>query len=145
MTHSLITGGSGYFGCLLRDRLLAQGHSVRVFDLVDVDERPSSVEFIQGDIRNMEVVRAACQDVEVVYHNVAQVPLAKDHDLFWSVNRDGTDNLLKAARDARVRKVVHTSSSAVFGIPAKNPVDDSVAPHPLEDYGTAKLEAERLV
>ena len=144
-TRALITGGSGYFGCLLRDRLLAGGSSVRVFDLIDVDDRPAAVEFVQGDIRDVVAVRRACEGVDVVYNNVAQVPLAKDRELFWSVNCGGTENLLTAARDVGVRKIVHTSSSAVFGVPSKNPVDDSVAPHPLEAYGRAKLEAEHLV
>ena len=144
-TRALITGGSGYFGCLLRDRLRAGGVSVRVFDLIDVDDRASDVEFVGGDIRDLDALRRACADIDVVYHNVAQVPLAKDRQLFWSVNCGGTDNLLKAAHAAAVRKIVHTSSSAVFGIPSKNPVDDSVAPHPLEAYGKAKLEAEHLV
>ncbi len=145
MTSTLITGGSGYFGCSLRDRLLERGYAVRVFDLVDADDRPPGVEFVQGDIRDLAAVRRACDGVEIIHHNVAQVPLAKDRHLFWSVNRDGTENLLKAAADAAVRKVVHTSSSAVFGIPPKNPVDDTVQPRPMEDYGRAKLEAEHLV
>lgn len=143
--RTLITGGSGYFGCLLRDRLLERGQTARVFDLLDVDDRPTAVEFVQGDIRDLASVRKACDGIDVIYHNVAQVPLAKDRHLFWSVNRDGTENLLEAAVGEAVRKVVHTSSSAVFGIPPRNPVDDAVQPHPMEDYGRAKLEAEHLV
>lgn len=141
----LITGGSGYFGCLLRDRLLAANHRVTVFDLVDAEDRPAEVAVIQGDIRDPEAVRAAVENVDVVYHNVAQVPVAKDRRLFWSVNYGGTENLLRAACDAKVRKVVHTSSSAVFGIPERNPVSESDAPHPREAYGRAKLAAEGLV
>jgi len=144
-THALITGGSGYFGCLLRERLRAGGTRVRVFDLMDVDDRPTDVEFMTGDIRDLPAVRRACEGVDVVYHNVAQVPLAKDRQLFWSVNCGGTENLLTAAREANVRKIVHTSSSAVFGVPEKNPVDETVVPHPMEAYGKAKLEAEHLV
>jgi nucleoside-diphosphate-sugar epimerase len=145
MARVLITGGSGYFGCVLRDRLRAAGEAVRVFDLVDVDERPSDVEFARGDIRDLDVVRRACDGCYVVYHNVAQVPLAKDRMLFQTVNCGGTANLLQASRETGVRKIIHTSSSAVFGIPSKNPVDDTVKPRPLEAYGRAKLEAEHLV
>jgi nucleoside-diphosphate-sugar epimerase len=79
-----------------------------------------------------------------VLHNVAQVPLARDRRLFRSVNVVGTANLLVAARDAGVAKVVHTSSSAVFGIPDANPVTEDSRRRPLEDYGRAKLEAELL-
>ena len=95
---ALITGGSGYFGCLLRNRLLEQGWSVRVFDLVDADDRPAAVAFVPGDIRDAGAIRAACEGADVVFHNVAQVPLAKDRDLFWSVNLDGTENLLALIR-----------------------------------------------
>ncbi len=142
---TLITGGSGYFGCLLRDRLLERGVSVRVFDLVDADDRPAGVEFVCGDIRNADTVRRVCAGIDVVYHNVAQVPLAKDRGLFWSVNCAGTENLLQACRETGVRKIVHTSSSAVFGVPKRNPVDETTAPSPMEAYGEAKLAAERLV
>ena len=145
MKRVLITGGSGYFGCVLRDRLRAAGCAVRIFDLADSDDRPPEVDLVRGDVRDRAAVEAACAGIDTVFHNVAQVPLAKDRALFWTVNRDGTENLLAAAHAAGVRKVVHTSSSAVFGIPAKNPVDDTVEPHPLEPYGVAKLAAERVV
>ena len=79
-----------------------------------------------------------------MFHNVAQVPLAKDRALFDAVNVGGTANVLVAARDARVAKVVHTSSSAVFGIPEHNPVTEDSPCRPLEAYGRAKLRAELL-
>src|SRR5512141_1990604 len=94
---ALITGGSGYFGSLLRDRLLAQGLPVRVFDLTDATDRPPQAGFIQGDVRDPIRVSAACSGCQVVYHCVAQVPLAKDKALFHSVNVTGTKNLLAAA------------------------------------------------
>src|SRR6185369_5420240 len=143
--RALITGGSGYFGCLLRDKLVERGDVVRIFDLVDVDDRPPTVELVRGDIRDPAAVARACEGVDVVYHNVAQVPLAKDRELFWSVNLTGTEHLLNAARDAGVRKIVHTSSSAVFGVPKSNPVDETTVPTPMEEYGKAKLAAEELV
>jgi nucleoside-diphosphate-sugar epimerase len=143
--RALITGGSGYFGCLLRDRLLERGDTVRIFDLRDTADRPPAVEYAAGDIRDADAVARACSGVEVVYHNVAQVPLAKDREGFWSVNQGGTENLLAAAARAGVRKVVHTSSSAVFGVPRRNPVDEDTEPTPMEEYGRAKLAGEMLV
>jgi nucleoside-diphosphate-sugar epimerase len=89
-------------------------------------------------------VERACEGVDVVLHNVAQVPLARDRHLFWSVNMLGTAHVLLAARASGVRKVVHTSSSAIFGIPEHNPVVESTPAHPLEAYGRAKLQAEHL-
>jgi nucleoside-diphosphate-sugar epimerase len=140
----LITGGSGYFGALLRDRLLKSGKQVRVFDLVDTPDRPTKVEFVQGDIRQPSDIEAACADCTAVFHCVAQVPLAKDRHLFKSVNVDGTENLLRAARTAAVRKVVCVSSSAIFGAPKTNPVTEQTPPAPAEAYGRAKLAAEQL-
>jgi nucleoside-diphosphate-sugar epimerase len=137
----LITGGSGYFGSVLARQARAAGDTVRVLDL-NPPEVDFAVEYVEGDIRDRAVVRDACTDVDVVLHNVAQVPLAKDPDLFDSVNVTGTANLLVAARDANVEKVVHTSSSAIFGIPERNPVTEETPPRPLEAYGRAKLQAE---
>ncbi len=142
MTVSLVTGGSGYFGSLLVHRLVAAGHQVRVLDLNDVDDRPSDVEIVQGDVRDAATVARAVDGVDIVFNNVAQVPLAKDHELLRTVNVDGTALLLAASRRAGVRKVVHTSSSAVFGVPRSNPVLPSTVPSPAEEYGHAKLAAE---
>lgn len=140
----VVTGGSGYFGLLLVDRLKAEGHRVRIFDISDAEDRPADVDFHRGDIRDPEAVRRACEGAAVVHHNVALVPLAKDKEAFWSVNRDGTRILLEACLEQRVRKVMHTSSSAVYGVPERNPVDETMEPHPREDYGEAKLAAEHL-
>ena len=137
----LVTGGSGYFGSILVERSLAAGDRVRVLDL---NPAPGGAESIIADVRDLDAVRRACEGVDVVLHNVAQVPLARDRHLFWSVNVAGTANIMVAARDAGVAKVVHTSSSAVYGIPDSNPVDEDTAPKPLEAYGRAKLEAEVL-
>jgi len=140
----LVTGGSGYFGFLLVNKLLQDGHQCRLFDLIETDDQLEDTDFHQGDIRDYQAILQACKGVEVVYHNVAQVPLAKDKKAFESVNILGTDNLLKACVEARVRKVVYTSSSAVFGIPQNNPVTEATTPHPGESYGKAKLAGEKL-
>ena len=142
MTVALVTGGSGYFGSLLVHRLVAAGHTVRVLDLNDVDDRPPSVALVQGDIRDAETVARAVAGVEVVFNNVAQVPLAKDEELLRTVNVDGTVLLLAECMRSGVRKVVHTSSSAVFGVPRSNPVLPTTVPSPAESYGHAKLAAE---
>ncbi len=138
----LITGGSGYFGTILAEQALLRGDAVRILDLNAPAPVLARADFVAGDVRDPETVRAACDGVDVVFHNVAQVPLAKDRALFDEVNVGGTANVLVAARDARVAKVVHTSSSAVYGIPSHNPVTDRTPLRPLEAYGRAKLRAE---
>jgi nucleoside-diphosphate-sugar epimerase len=140
----LVTGGSGYFGSILAGLALDRGDSVRILDLNPPGDRAGELEFVQGDVRDLATLREACSGVDIVLHNVAQVPLAKDRELFWSVNVTGTANVLLAAREAGVAKVVHTSSSAIFGIPQSNPVTEDTPGRPLEAYGKAKLEAEHL-
>jgi len=140
----VVTGGSGYFGSLLVRLLVQGGRKVRIFDINDADDRPASVEFQHGDIRDLDACRKVCDGAQVVFHCVAQVPLAKDSELFWSVNRDGTKNVLEASLGAGVRKLVYTSSSAVFGVPEVYPVTAETPPRPSEDYGSAKLAGETL-
>jgi nucleoside-diphosphate-sugar epimerase len=140
----LVTGGSGYFGSVLASQSLARGDTVRIFDLNAPGPELDAAEFVCGDVRDEAAVRAACDGIDVVFHNVAQVPLAKDRALFDAVNVGGTANVLVGARDARVAKVVHTSSSAIFGIPERNPVTEDTPGRPLEAYGRAKLRAELL-
>jgi nucleoside-diphosphate-sugar epimerase len=140
----LITGGSGYFGSLLAARALDQGDAVRIYDLNPPGAGSEAAEFIHGDVRDRAALHAACEGVDVVFHNVAQVPLAKDRELFDAVNVTGAAQMLIAARNAGVAKVVHTSSSAIFGIPERNPVTEDTPGRPLEAYGRAKLQAELL-
>lgn len=140
----LITGGSGYFGSLLIEKLLEQGFDCVSFDINDANDRPAQVKFVRGDIRDLEKIREASRGVDIVFHNVAQVPLAKDKELFKSVNEQGTENMLKAALENGVSKVVYTSSSAVFGVPRQNPVTEQTQPSPGEAYGQAKYEGELL-
>lgn len=137
----LVSGGSGYFGSLLVERLVADGHTTRNLDLIAADH-PAGVEFVRGDIRDPAAVAHAVDGCDVVFHNVAQVPLAKDPSVLRTVNVDGTRNLLDACRAGGVDKVVHTSSSAVFGVPDANPVLPSTVPRPVEAYGHTKLAAE---
>ncbi|MFM7223865.1 MAG: NAD-dependent epimerase/dehydratase family protein [Actinomycetota bacterium] len=144
MSRVLVTGGSGYFGSLLAERAQARGDAVRILDLNPPPAGLGAVEYVAGDIRDRDTVRDACAGIDIVFHNVAQVPLARDRDLFESVNVGGTARVLAAARDAGVAKVVHTSSSAIFGIPEANPVREDTRPRPLEAYGRAKVRAEAV-
>ncbi len=141
MTVTLVTGGNGYFGRVLVDQLAARGDDVRVLD-IDTDGLRPDVDAVTADIRDADRVREAVDGVDAVFHNVAQVPLSRDARLLRSVNVDGTQILLDACRDAGVAKVVHTSSSAVFGVPESNPVLATTVPRPAEAYGHAKLAAE---
>jgi nucleoside-diphosphate-sugar epimerase len=141
---ALVTGGAGYFGELLSRKLLERGYSVRIFDVNRPTYTDPAMQLIQADIRDSRAILSACDGIDVAFHNVAQVPLAKDKELFWSVNRDGTKNLLEACASRKVKKVIYTSSSAVYGVPKSNPVTEATVPTPIETYGKAKLAGENL-
>jgi nucleoside-diphosphate-sugar epimerase len=138
----MVTGGAGFFGSVLVKKLLDKGHSVVSFDLNQINFQHPRLTSIQGDIRNLSDVSSACDGIDVVHHNVAQVPIAKDKDLFDSVNLGGARILSEACLSKGVKTLVYTSSSAVFGIPKKNPVTIDTIPCPAEAYGKAKFDAE---
>jgi nucleoside-diphosphate-sugar epimerase len=144
MIKSLVTGGAGYFGELLTRKLLERRHLVRILDVNLPAETYPDTQVVQADIRDADAVLAACEGIDLVFHNAAQVAMAKNKHLFWSVNRAGTKNLLESCLRRAVKKVVYTSSSAVYGIPNSNPVAEGTTPIPVEEYGRAKLAGEAL-
>ena len=142
MVNVLVTGGNGYFGSLLVGHLVVSARRIRVLDIDPTGTQPEGVDVVVADIRDAAAVAAATAGIDVVYHCVAEVPLGGDPAALRSVNVDGTATLLRACRAAGVGKVIHLSSSAVFGVPESNPVLRDTVPRPQEPYGTAKLAAE---
>ena len=140
----LVTGGSGFIGSVLVRTLFERGEQVRVFDIIDFKDRASGIEFVRGDIRKQEDIVRALDGVGTVYHNAALVPLAKAGQFFWDVNVTGTALLLDQCRKHNIKRFVHVSSSAVFGIP-QCPITDKSPLRPVEIYGKAKLAGENLV
>jgi nucleoside-diphosphate-sugar epimerase len=140
----LVTGGSGFFGCVLIEQLLATGAQVRNFDLMAAEDQDKRVEFFRGDIRDPAAVHAACEGIDVIFHNVAQQPLSQDPALMRAVNIDGTMNLLSAAQDRKVGKTIFTSSTSIFGIPTELPIRRGTPPKPCEPYGRTKVKAEEV-
>lgn len=141
---ALVTGGSGYFGSLLIDKLIDKGYECINFDISEPDFMDNRVKYIKGDIRDYDAVIKCCEGVDIVHHNVAQVPLAKNNHLFRTVNYDGVKNILNASLEKNIKKVVYTSSSAIFGVPKTNPVTEFTDPNPGEEYGQAKYDGELL-
>ena len=140
--HALVTGGAGYFGEVLVRKLLERASSVRVLDIASNAELPPEAEYLHGDIRDRSTVRTSLDGIDVVFHAVAQVPLAKDRELFESVNVGGADIIASEALAAGVKKLVMLSSSAVYGAPEFNPVSRRTPPAPREAYGRAKLAGD---
>ncbi len=149
---SLVTGGAGFIGSNLVRALLDRGDDVRVLDNFSTGRREnlagleSEVVLIEGDLRSYERVHAAVRGCELVFHQGAlgSVPRSVQDPLTTSaVNVEGTLNVLLAARDEGVRRVVFASSSSVYGNAAELPLRESMAPDPISPYGVAKLAAER--
>ena len=140
----LVTGGSGYFGSLLIDKLLEKGFDVGSLDIKIPNTLPNGVMFHEIDIRDMDSLKKCLWNYDLIFHNVAQVPLTKSNRLFWEINVEGTKNICEASINSNVKKIVYTSSSAIYGVPKNNPVDENTIPTPGEAYGRAKLEAEKI-
>jgi UDP-glucose 4-epimerase len=149
----LVTGGSGFIGSNLTRALLARGDEVRVLDNFSTGNRDNlaglegDVELVEGDLRSYERVHAAVRGVEVVFHQGAlpSVPRSVQDPLTTTaVNVEGTLNVLLAARDEAVRRVVNASSSSVYGNAGELPRSETQLPDPISPYAVAKLAAERF-
>jgi UDP-glucose 4-epimerase len=149
----LVTGGAGFIGSNLVRALLARGDDVRVLDNFstgsrgNLDELPRDAELVEGDLRSYERVHAAVRGVEVVFHQGAlpSVPRSVQDPLTTTaVNVEGTLNVLLAARDEGVRRIVNASSSSVYGNGGELPRVETQLPDPISPYAVAKLAAERF-
>jgi UDP-glucose 4-epimerase len=146
----LVTGGAGFIGSNLVRALLERGDDVRVLDNFSTGFRANleglGVEVVEGELRSYERVHNAVRGVEVVFHlgAMGSVPRSVQDPLTSSaVNVEGTLNVLLAARDEGVRRVVFSSSSSVYGTRRDLPVTEGTPPDPISPYGVAKLAAER--
>lgn len=138
----LITGGSGFLGINVARHLLARGHKVTIYDLLPFDypERPQITEII-GDIRNLDDMKKAMQGIDIVIHTAAALPLYSKEDIF-STDIDGTNNVLEAAMANGVERVIHISSTAVYGVPDHHPLYETDKVVGVGPYGEAKIKAE---
>jgi nucleoside-diphosphate-sugar epimerase len=152
----LVTGGAGFIGSHITETLLKQGESVRIYDNL-ITGRQSNldvlrgygrrIEIVHGDLRDTAAVRAAVEGAEVVFHQaaLASVPRSiSDPVNSLEININGTQNVLLAARDAGVRRVVYASSSSVYGNTPTLPKHEEMPPAPMSPYAVQKLTGELL-
>jgi UDP-glucose 4-epimerase len=147
----LVTGGAGFIGSRIATRLLEDGGDVRILDNFatgkpeNISAIRDKLEFIEGDIQDPDALKSAVDDVDVVFHEaaIASVPRSVDNPAEAnSVNSTGTLNVLIAARDAGVRRVVYAASSAAYGDDPKLPKTEDMTPDPLSPYAFSKLAGE---
>ena len=153
MPTYLVTGGAGFIGSHLTEELLRRGARVRVVDSLITGRRRNlahlpAVEFLEGDLGELAVARAAVQGVDYVLHQAAipSVPRSVEDPVTSNrANIDATLNVLVAARDARVKRVVYAGSSSAYGNTETLPKTETMAPRPLSPYALQKLVGEQYM
>jgi len=156
MGIDLVTGGGGFIGSHLVDRLLADGRRVRVLDNFVVGRRSNlrqnqdnpNLEIIEADVVDAEAVLRACSDVERVFHLAARadiVPSIQHPEAYFRANVDGTFAVLQAARAHAVSRLIYVASSSCYGIPATYPTPEDAPIDPRYPYALTKYLGEQLV
>lgn len=154
MPRYLVTGGAGFIGSNLVEELLLRGHDVRVLDNLSTGKRENlapwrnDVDFVEGDIRSYHIVHQAMKGIDVVLHQAALPSVPRsivDPITTHEVNTNGTLNILGAARDNGVARVVFASSSSIYGNSAALPKSEEMMPNPLSPYAVSKLTGEKYM
>lgn len=152
----LVTGGTGFIGSHLVEKLLEEGREVRVlapkkpFEALEVENlkiiKDKGAEIVFGDLRNKDSLLPAVERVSSVFHSAAiSRPMRIPTRLYYEINRDGTKNLLEAARDAQVKKFVHVSTVSVLGgSPDGHPLSEEEYQPEVSHYSLSKKEGENL-
>jgi UDP-glucose 4-epimerase len=148
MAKYLVTGGAGFFGGILKQRLLADGAEVVSVDLVPDTARHPALTSIEGDIRDEAAMRSlfAAHRFDAVFHIAAMLAHGKMHrELLWTSNVDGTGVIARCARETGVEKLVFTSTNCLWASNLGHPVREDDEPAPAEVYGESKLAAEKIL
>ena len=151
MAHYLVTGGAGFIGSHLAEELVRRGETVRVADNLSTGKRRNLshvplVEFIEGDLADLDVARRAVKGIDYVLHQAAipSVPRSVEDPITSNrANIDASLNMLVAARDAGVKRLVYAGSSSAYGNTPTLPKVETMAPAPLSPYALQKLVAEQ--
>jgi UDP-glucose 4-epimerase len=152
----VITGGSGFIGSHLVDRLIAEGRWVRIVDDFSVGRKANleqhrdegRLEVIVGDVADGEAIKTACEGADRIFHLAARadvVPSIQMPQAYFRANVDGTFSVLEAARRHRVRRLVYVASSSCYGIPYVYPTPETAPADPRYPYALTKHLGEQLV
>lgn len=150
----MVTGGAGFIGGHTTELLVSEGHDVLVFDNFSTGHRENldavvdRIEVVEGDICDTAALKESMQGIDYVIHLAAEISNPKSvEDPIWanSINVDGTLNVLIAARDAGVKRLVMASSCAIYGDTGDKPQREDFVPHPLSPYGATKICGEHYL
>ncbi len=150
----LVTGGSGFIGSHLTEKLVKLGHQVTVIDNLSVGKKSNlksfikKIKFINKDIKNFNEINKFFKNIDCVFHLAALadiVPSIDEPDDYYSTNVTGTFNILKACRKYKVPRVIYTASSSCYGIPKKYPTSEDADISPKYPYALTKRLGEELI
>jgi nucleoside-diphosphate-sugar epimerase len=141
----LVTGGAGFLGINLVRYLLQRGHKVTSLDIADFNypDAQDRITIVEGDIRDKAAVDRAMAGVDIVVHTAAALPLYSSEDIM-STDVDGLRNVLQSASEHKVERMIHISSTAVYGIPDHHPLYETDKLQGVGPYGEAKVIAEQV-
>jgi len=156
MTWDLVTGGAGFIGSHLADRLIGEGRRVRVLDSFEIGRRSNlqqhagnpRLEIVEGDVADRAAVDAAFDGVERIFHLAARadiVPSIQQPEAYFRANVDGTFAVLEAVRMQGVKRLIYVASSSCYGIPALYPTPETAPADPRYPYALTKYLGEQLV
>jgi UDP-glucose 4-epimerase len=146
----LVTGGAGYIGSVVAAKLIAAGHNVTVLDDLSTghaDAVPDGATFVQGTLRD-DAARVLAGGTEAVLHFAAKSLVGEsmaDPGLYWSHNTGGSLALLEAMRETGVRRIVFSSTAAVYGEPERTPIEETDPTRPTSPYGASKLAVDTIL
>ena len=151
MSNCLVTGGAGFIGSNLCKELLARGHRVKVIDnlstgkIKNISPFIDKIKFINGDLKLKEDAKKACEGIDYIFHEAAipsVIRSVEDPVVTNDANISGTLNLLIAAKEAKVKRVVYAGSSSIYGDSPVLPKKEDMKPDPLSPYAVSKLTGE---
>ena len=145
MAKLIVTGGAGFLGYHICNRLKDKYEKILVIDIDEFrkEEYPGNCEFVRGDVRDFDFLKEAFKGYDAVVHGAAALPLWKPKDIY-SVNVDGTKNVLEAAKANGINRVVYVSSTAVYGVPDHHPLYENDELIGVGPYGETKIMAEKI-
>ncbi len=144
-TKLAITGGAGFLGYHLCNQLSDKFEQILILDITPInpEEYPPNIRYFNADVRNIDQLNEIFKEVNSVIHAAAALPLWKKEEIF-DINVNGTRNVLEAAKNNNIKRVVYISSTAVYGIPEKHPIYEEDALIGVGPYGESKIEAEKI-